>query len=259
MTEFSPESLWSRLDALHGGAHGRRYCVAFSGGLDSTVLLVALTWIADRFLPGGLRAVHVEHGLHPDAERWVERCAARCRTLEVPLSVLRVDARPARGESPEARAREARYEALRAELAPGEVLLTAHHADDQLETVLIQLLRGAGVAGLAAMPPDAEFGRGRHQRPLLAFPRVALHDWAQAQSVGDWIDDPANEDPRFARNHLRREVLPALDVLGDWLPREAVGPALLAARRLALGMAEAGLLLRQRGEVIPFPAAATRH
>jgi tRNA(Ile)-lysidine synthase len=100
MTEFSPESLWSRLDALDGGAHGRRYCVAFSGGLDSTVLLVALTWIADRFLPGGLRAVHVEHGLHPDAERWVERCAARCRALEVPLSVLRVDARPARGRAP---------------------------------------------------------------------------------------------------------------------------------------------------------------
>ena len=241
MTEFSPESLWSRLDALHGGAHGRRYCVAFSGGLDSTVLLVALTWIADRFLPGGLRAVHVEHGLHPDAERWVERCAARCRTLEVPLSVLRVDARPARGESPEARAREARYEALRAELAPGEVLLTAHHADDQLETVLIQLLRGAGVAGLAAMPPDAEFGRGRHQRPLLAFPRVALQDWAQAQGVGDWIDDPANEDPRFARNHLRREVLPA--IRAHW------PAAALAAARAARHCAEASALLDELAQL----------
>jgi tRNA(Ile)-lysidine synthase len=248
MTQFSPVSLWSRLDALHGGAHGQRYCVAFSGGLDSTVLLVALTLVADRFLPGGLRAVHVQHGLHPDAERWVELCAQRCRALEVPLRVLRVDARHGRGESPEARAREARYEALRGELAPGEVLLTAHHADDQLETVLIQLLRGAGVAGLAAMPPDTEFGRGRHQRPLLSFPRVALQDWAQAQGIGDWIDDPANENPRFARNHLRREVLPA--IRAHW------PAAALAAARAARHCAEASALLDELGQLDALACAA---
>ena len=239
MTDFSPEALWHELDALAGGAPRRRYCVAFSGGLDSTVLLLALARISDRLPAPGLRAAHVNHGLHPDAERWVELCQARCGTLNVPLTVLRVDARPARGESPEARAREARYEALRAELAPGEVLLTAHHADDQLETVLIQLLRGAGVAGLAAMPPDAGFGRGRHQRPLLGFPRRDLEDWARGQGVAGWIDDPANAEPRFSRNHLRREVLPA--IRAHWPAASA------AASRAARHCAEAAALLDELG------------
>src|SRR5690606_23604237 len=143
MIEFSAAALWSRLDACPGGAAGRRYCVAFSGGMDSTVLLTAMAMGAARLPPGGLRAVHVHHGLQPAADAWVERCAMRCRTLDVPLEVAHVDARHLRGESPEARAREVRYEALRTRLARGEVLLTAHHADDQLETMLIQLLRGA--------------------------------------------------------------------------------------------------------------------
>lgn len=210
MSDFNPESLWTELDAGPGDAAAQRYCIAYSGGLDSTALLVALAGIADRFAPEALRAVHVHHGLHGDADAWAAHCQARCDALGIPLAVLRVDARPARGESPEAKARDARYAALRAQLAPGEVLLTAHHADDQLETVLIQLLRGAGVAGLAAMPRDAGFGLGRHQRPLLGFPREAMGRWLRAQGVEGWIEDPGNEEPRFSRNHLRREVLPAI-------------------------------------------------
>jgi tRNA(Ile)-lysidine synthase len=124
--------------------------------------------------------------------------------------VLRVDAAHERGESPEARAREARYAALRAQLRPAEVLLTAHQADDQLETVLLQLLRGAGVAGLAAMPAQAEFGEGLHWRPLLAYPRATLLAWARSQALAGWIEDPANEDLRLARNHLRQAVLPGV-------------------------------------------------
>lgn len=234
MTDFSLEALWRELDA-DGGAEQRRYCVAFSGGMDSTVLLVAMTWLADRFVPGGLRAVHVHHGLHSHADAWAERCREQCATLEVPLTVLRVDARPAPGESPEAKARDVRYAALGEALAPGEVLLTAHHADDQLETVLIQLLRGAGVAGLAAMPPDTEFGPGRHQRPLLAFARATLQAWAKAQGVPEWIEDPANAEPRYARNHLRREVVPA--IRAHW-PGAAA-----AASRAARHCAEAAELL----------------
>jgi tRNA(Ile)-lysidine synthase len=235
MTDFSLDVLWNALHARDEGAGRRRYCVAYSGGMDSTVLLVALSAIADRLAPGGLRAVHVHHGLHPDADAWAARCQARCRELGVPLRVLHVDATPARGESPEARAREARYDALRAELAPGEVLLTAHHADDQLETVLIQLLRGAGVAGLAAMPPEAETGAARHLRPLLAIPRVALRDWALAQGIAGWIEDPANAEPRFSRNHLRSEVLPA--IRAHW-PAAAA-----AAARAARHCAEAAALV----------------
>lgn len=235
MNEFSPEILWHALEACGGGMEGRRYCVAYSGGLDSTVLLVALNSLAHRFARGSLRAVHVHHGLHACADAWATQCEHRCRSLGVPASVLRVEARAARGESPEAAARDARYSALRRELMPGEVLLTAHHADDQLETVLIQLLRGAGVAGLAAMPADAPFGSGRHQRPLLEVPREALKRWALAQGIAGWIDDPANTERRFARNHLRHEVLPA--IRAHW-PAAAA-----AAARAARHCAEAAGLL----------------
>lgn len=235
MTEFSTEALWDALGSQDGEAGGQRYCVAYSGGLDSTVLLVALASLADRLQPGSLRAAHVHHGLHPDADAWAEHCDARCRKLEVPVSVLRVDARPERGESPEAKARELRYAALRVHLAPGEVLLTAHHADDQLETVLIQLLRGAGVAGLAAMPPGTRFGPGWHRRPLLGFSHGSLLAWARARSIDGWVEDPANAEPRFARNHLRREVLPA--IRAHW---PAAAPA---AARAARHCAEAAGLL----------------
>ncbi len=213
MNSFSVEGLRQRLEAAAGGAGGaaaQRYCVAFSGGLDSTVLLVAMGQLAERSAVGGLRAIHVHHGLHPDADDWAAACAARCRELGVPLDVAQVDARAAPGESPEARARELRYQALEERLAPAEVLLTAQHADDQLETVLIQLLRGAGPAGLAAMPADTAFGAGRHQRPLLACTRASLEAWAREEGLSDWIEDPANRARQFSRNHLRHDVLPAI-------------------------------------------------
>lgn len=210
MPRFSPDTLWSVLSAADVTAGERPLCVALSGGLDSTVLLEALSRIRDRLPAGGLRAIHVHHGLHPDADAWARHCEALCARLGVSQAVLRVDARPAPGESPEAKAREVRYAALAEVLAPGEALLTAHHADDQLETVLIQLLRGAGVAGLAAMPASASFGPGLHLRPLLGFSRAELAEWAASESLSGWIEDPANEERRYSRNHLRSEVLPAI-------------------------------------------------
>ncbi|NGP53610.1 tRNA lysidine(34) synthetase TilS [Thioalkalivibrio sp. XN8] len=210
MDAFSPTALWSALTALEDGSGERRLCVALSGGLDSTVLLEALCRLRERLPADGLRGIHVHHGLHADADDWAAHCQALCGRLGVPLQVVRVDARPAPGESPEAKARGVRYAALAEALAPGEVLLTAHHADDQLETALIQLLRGAGVAGLAAMPTSARFGPGLHLRPLLGFTRAELAAWAAAEGLSGWIRDPANEELRYARNHLRSEVLPAL-------------------------------------------------
>ena len=210
MPSFSPDALWSALAASDSQAGPLRLCVALSGGLDSTVLLEALCRVRDRLPADGLRAIHVHHGLHADADRWVSHCETLCARLAVPLAVLRVDARPAPGESPEAKARDVRYAALAAALAADEALLTAHHADDQLETVLIQLLRGAGVAGLAAMPAAADFGPGRHLRPLLGFTRAELVDWAASEGLSGWVEDPANDELRYARNHLRSEVLPAL-------------------------------------------------
>lgn len=210
MNDFTPDRLLEAL-ATFGSVRGGRYCVAFSGGLDSTVLLCALARLAGQ-QPGlgHLRAVHVHHGLHPRAGDWADACRTRCAALGVPLDVLEIDARPARGESPEARARELRYAALRDALQPGEALLTAHHADDQLETVLIQLLRGAGVAGLAAMAPAVPFGAGQHLRPLLRFSRADLSRWAETEGLGTWIEDPANANRRYPRNHLRHEIVPVL-------------------------------------------------
>ena len=235
MPNLSPDALWSALAAADPEAGERPMCVALSGGLDSTVLLEAVCRLRKRLPDRGLRAIHVHHGLHADADDWARHCAALCARLGVPLALLEVDATPAPGESPEARAREVRYAALAGALAPGEALLTAHHADDQLETVLIQLLRGAGVAGLAAMPLAAPFGPGLHLRPLLGFNRAELERWAAAEGLSGWIRDPANEELRYARNHLRSEVLPAL--------REHWPGATTAVGRSARHCAEASGLL----------------
>ena len=202
---------------LQAAAPKRPCWVAYSGGLDSQVLLHALS-VSRGSLPAGLGAVHVDHGLHPDSQHWAARCQSRCLAWDVPFHALRVDAEPAPGESPEAAARRARYAALSDWLAPGACLLTAHHQDDQAETLLLQLLRGSGPRGLAAMPARAPLGRGWLVRPLLAFTREELRRYAGAHGL-DWIDDPSNADPAYERNFLRTEVMPPLSRRWPGLPR----------------------------------------
>jgi len=194
-----------------GGLAGHRppFCIALSGGLDSTVLVASLASLRDTGIASSLRAVHVDHALHPDSASWSARCVATAAALDVECAVVRVDARPAPGESPESAARAARYAALARQMADGEVLVTAHHADDQLETVLLQCLRGGGLRAVAGMPPLAPFGPGWHLRPLLGFERVELEAWARQAAV-PWLEDPSNADRRFDRNYLRLDVLPAL-------------------------------------------------
>jgi tRNA(Ile)-lysidine synthase len=206
---FTPERLRDALAGALGAAavEPSGYCVALSGGLDSTVLLAAL---AASSLPAPLRAIHVDHGLHPDAARWSSHSVDFAARLGVSCEVVAVQAQPQAGESPEAAARAARYAALARRLRAAEVLLTAHHADDQLETVLLQWLRGGGLKALAGMPAVGRFGAGAwHARPLLGFTRAELRDWAVSQRLA-WLDDPSNLDARFDRNYLRLEVLPAL-------------------------------------------------
>ena len=195
----------SVLAAELGDWRQRHYRVAVSGGLDSTVLL----HLAAGAKTDGLRAVHVDHGLHPDSGEWRDCASAGCAALGVPFISLAVDVDAAAGESPEAAARAARYDALAAALEPGEILLTAHHADDQAETVLLQLLRGAGPAGLAAMPASTAFAGGRLCRPLLGFERATLADYAHLHGL-TWREDPSNADVRADRNYLRHRVLPRL-------------------------------------------------
>lgn len=244
---FSPERLASALERDLAGVDGAAgLCVALSGGLDSTVLLAAL---AERRAGGTsrpLRAIHVDHGLHPDSADWAARCARQCAALGITLDQVRVDARPAAGESPEAAAREARYAALAGRLRDREVLVTAHHADDQLETVLLQWLRGGGLRAVAGMPALAPFGRGWHLRPLLEFTRAELQAWARGAGLG-WQEDPSNADPRFDRNYLRLEVLPA--ILARW-------PA--AARTVGRVASQATEALEIEAAVAAEDLAATR-
>ncbi|HEU5398993.1 MAG TPA: tRNA lysidine(34) synthetase TilS [Gammaproteobacteria bacterium] len=193
---------------LRGLPAARRYWVALSGGLDSTVLLTALA--AERGgLPGELRAVHVNHGLNLKADAWQRHCETQCASLGIPLELRRVVVRASTGESLEAVARERRYTAFRELLASDDLLLLAQHEDDQLETFLLQALRGAGVRGLAAMAESASFSGLNLARPLLGYSRADLETWARQQGLS-WVEDPSNEDTGFDRNYLRHEVVPRL-------------------------------------------------
>jgi tRNA(Ile)-lysidine synthase len=153
--------------------------------------------------------VHIDHGLQPVSGAWSEHCRKTCVALQIPCVVERIEVRPQGEESTEAAARRLRYQRLAAHMQPGDVLLTAHHENDQAETVLLALLRGTGAHGLAAMPALADFGPGRHARPLLEFPRAALASYAKAEGL-TWIDDLSNQDPGMSRNFLRAQVLPLL-------------------------------------------------
>ena len=206
-SSFSSSWLTQRIAELLPAYPDLALCVALSGGVDSVVLLGALS--ASRSKKTRLRAVHVRHGLHSNADVWSKHCSVLAKRLGVPLTILRVKVDAGRGESVEAAARDARYRALSGTLRDGEVLLTAHHEDDQLETVLLQLMRGAGIAGLAAMAEVAEFGRGTLVRPLLTRPRAELEAWAKANDLA-WIEDDTNANEQFDRNYLRRQVLPLI-------------------------------------------------
>jgi tRNA(Ile)-lysidine synthase len=197
--------LTERLDAAWSACGDPQLCVAFSGGRDSTALLHALAAIRGS---RALRALHVDHGLHPDSATWADACAALCDRLQVPLATVRVQV-DARGEGPEAAARHARYAAFEQALGENEWLVTAHHREDQVETVLLKLLRGAGPHGLGGMRERRPLGRGQLWRPLLDTPRAALATYAQVAGL-DGIEDPANRDPDMARSYLRQEILPLL-------------------------------------------------
>ncbi|MFW0888085.1 UNVERIFIED_CONTAM: tRNA lysidine(34) synthetase TilS [Pseudomonas sp. JL1] len=181
--------------------------IAFSGGLDSTVLLHLLASLSKNEALPPLRAVHVHHGLQAVADAWPDHCRSVCKALGVPLEVVNVQV-PA-GASVERAAREARYAAFVALLHSNEVLLTGQHRDDQAETLLFRLLRGAGVRGLSAMPRQRPLGQGYLLRPLLDVSRAELQAYATQQGL-NWIEDPSNDDHRYARNFLRQRVFPVL-------------------------------------------------
>lgn len=185
--------------------------VAYSGGADSTALLLACA----RRWPGQVVAFHVHHGLQAAGDDFERQCRGTCAALAVPLYVQRVDARHAQGESPEAAARHARYKAFEAIAQVNKAhvailsIAIAQHADDQVETLLLALSRGAGLSGLSAMPNQWQRNGLTYHRPLLAVSSASIRIWLAGQ--GDpFIEDPSNLDERFTRNRIRARLMPAL-------------------------------------------------
>ncbi|MDZ4814473.1 MAG: tRNA lysidine(34) synthetase TilS [Pseudomonadota bacterium] len=187
----------------------RRVIIAFSGGLDSSVLLHAIAT-----LPGiehsAVHAVHIDHGLHERSRDWSAQCAEFAAKLSIPFQTVSVQVTGLAKFGPEGAARRARYAALTSILQSGDLLLTAHHADDQAETLLLRALRAAGLEGMAAMRPMRALGAAHLGRPLLDTPRHEILGYAQRHQL-QWIEDPSNADLQLDRNFLRHQVLPLLE------------------------------------------------
>ena len=198
-------ALIAQLDSLQAAS---RIFVGLSGGADSHSLLHALVELSRREALPPIIALHINHGLHEDATDWAAHCAAVASNLGVAFHerVVSIDA----GASPEAQARDARYSVFESFLAAGDVLLLGHHLDDQVETVLFRLIRGAGPSGLAGIPEMRPLGRGLLMRPLLGITRDQIENYAGSHELAH-LHDGSNDDTRYDRNFLRHEVLPLIE------------------------------------------------
>lgn len=232
-----------------------RWLVAYSGGVDSHVLLHALLRWREHSpdtIPA-IQAVHVNHQLQDDADQWQQHCERVCDQLDVPLQVLKVDV-GLRGQGLEAAARQARYAAFRQLLGPGELLLMAHHTDDRAETLLLHLLRGSGLAGIASIPRQRALGEGVLLRPLLSVTRELLLAYAREQRL-QWVDDPSNQDTQHDRNYLRHRVLPQLSERWSGFRDQLARSADLAAQSDGLLAQLAAIDLQALGQGVEEPLA----
>jgi len=203
---FTAERLLQTLKSLPAV---NAYIVGFSGGADSTALLHALCQIQGQ-LDTPISAVHVNHGLHPDADHWQLQCQDFCHQHHIALTCLKISLQNCSGKGLEAEARQLRYAAISDLLNPTDCLLTAHHADDQAETLLLNLMRGSGVDGMTAMPESRPLGTGVLQRPLLRFKNSALMDYLRENNI-EWTEDPSNLHLNHDRNFVRHELTPLLE------------------------------------------------
>ena len=189
------------------------FLIGLSGGMDSVVLLYGMCKVAEGSLnQAAIRAVHVNHGLQAEADQWQSFCEGLCDDLDVPLHVEKVEIKSDNSSDPsiENLARKARYGVFESQLQDGEVLILAHHLDDQLETLLFRLNRGAGLKGRSAIPQKRDFAKGEIYRPLLEVGREELQRFAEEHNL-EWIKDQSNQDTTFDRNFLRKEILPAIE------------------------------------------------
>ncbi len=219
----------------------KHFCVGFSGGVDSSVLLHQVIQLRPALTSLGIRlsAVYVNHHLSPLSTQWAAFCQSQCLLYELPFQTLSVDAQAAHRQSPEAAAREARYLAFNDILGEKSCLLTAHHLDDQAETLMLQLFRGAGVSGLSAMPMLKKHLNYSLARPLLQYSKQAILAYADMHQL-QWIEDESNQQPRYRRNFLRLEIFPKLKQM--W---PQVDQTLL---RVSQQQAEAAQLLQEIAE-----------
>lgn len=187
----------------------KRLIVAYSGGLDSSVLL-HLIKRQEVLANKKILAIYINHGLSPQADAWQMHCQKTCETYGVKFIARRVVLERDNGESLEDQARNLRYQVFSDFIEAGDILVTAHHQNDQAETLLLQLCRGAAIKGLAAMPAQKPFAKGWHYRPLLTLTRADLEAYAQRNHL-NWIDDESNNNTSFDRNYLRHEILPKLE------------------------------------------------
>ncbi len=204
--ELTARDLKAELSALTDCRH---FCLAYSGGMDSQVLLCLLQQLRQDYPDYAIRAIHIDHGISPQAHNWQRHCKQSCDQWGIPFQAKHIKLEKRGGESLEALAREARYASLAAQLNDKECLLTAHHQDDQAETLLLQLLRGSGIKGLAAMPKKKPFANGELLRPLLSISRHTIHHYAVQQQL-QWMEDDSNDNPQFDRNYLRQQIMPLI-------------------------------------------------
>lgn len=207
-TRFSTDQLLHTLTQQCRIEAGATLKLALSGGADSMALLHALSRLGKK-QRWHISAIHIDHGLHLQSLQWSQHCLDQCRQLGIDCRVEKVTVDQQSKEGLEAAARRARYAALRQHVNNGEYLLTGHHADDQAETLLLQLMRGCGIHGLAGMCMQKRWAKGYLLRPLLNVRRAALLQYAKKHKL-QWIDDPSNSDSRFSRNYLRQEIMPLL-------------------------------------------------
>ncbi|CAM2770274.1 tRNA lysidine(34) synthetase TilS [Vibrio rarus] len=200
--------------------------VALSGGLDSRVMLHCLGRFKVQNPQIDVRAVHVHHGLSEHAQQWAERCQYWCELTDIPFFVEYASLDLTSKQSLEAQAREARYQLLAKHVSKNDLLLTAQHADDQLETLLLALKRGSGPKGLAAMGACSAFFDGWLVRPFLSLRRQQLGDYAQQYEL-QWVEDESNQDTQFDRNFLRHDVIPVLSARWPEIQRNALRSAQL--------------------------------
>jgi tRNA(Ile)-lysidine synthase len=205
-SDFNSQHL---LDSLARLPAPEKYWIGFSGGADSTALLQAM-WECRDSLTAPIHAVHFHHGLQDAADAWQDHCSSFCRERDIPFLSQKLDIKPVGRSSLEQEARNCRYRAVAKILAKQEMYLTAHHAEDQAETLFLNLMRGSGIEGLAGIPVLRNLESGWVARPLLERHRMELEQFLKSRDIA-WLTDPSNEDTAFDRNYLRQELFPLLE------------------------------------------------